>query len=388
MQYTERKKNNSFSFAALMLAFIFTVILGFVPMVSDMFATMLKPTFLVLCVLSPGYGFYRMKYEKWLIVLLIYLFLIYLVHMNSDPDISTYASMVLFGVFFLFAGLRAWTTREIKLFIHAIALACTFYSIVVLVYNSGLINIGDQHISFFGKTLNRNTCAFSVVPGAICASFLFLFSPKKGFRKPLYLFAMAVCCYTVIGLSCRSAFLSAISGIFLLVWEHSGRSHNKQSRWLNRMVFIVVTVIALYVLMAVLSGTNSERLFDYESTGRDDLWDAAVELIKAKPVFGGGFSYWSNSGKLMAPHNMFLFYMLIGGAVAGIILAFWMVNMVWECISTRNTIALAFSTEMIFHSISEGGLDYYAFIPLILTSILLHYSDCHRRSCAEILTAK
>ena len=127
--------------------------------------------------------------------------------------------------------------------------------------------------------------------------------------------------------------------------------------------------------MRVLEGTNSARLFNYSDSGRDDLWEDAMDLIRAKPVFGGGFDYWSRTGHVMSPHNTFFTIMLISGFIGGILLGMMILSMIKECIREQSVIALAFAMQMIFHSISEAGLDYYAYIPLILTSIVLRYSE-------------
>lgn len=365
------------SLPAISLSLVFMAIFGIVPILPGTLVTILKPLFIATCLLFGGYGYYRMGYEKWQVVLLAYLVLIFIANYVTDPCWNDFLSMVLFALFYLFAGLRIWTTREIRCFFYVLAICCSVYSLIVLFSNNGLFQIGgNQHIKYLSVTMNRNNCAFAVAPGAVSSVFIFLFDKKMELMKRAFCIgAIVICSFTIIALSCRSAFLSAASGVFLIVWAYYGNNTGRRTQIGKRLLFIGFILVSAYVLMLVLSGTNSARLFDYQESGRDGLWKDAWSLIQRKPIIGGGFNYWSKSGQLMGTHNTFLSIMLISGYIGGAFLTMWILSMMRECLRFRNAIALAFAMEMVCHSISESGLDYYAYVPLILTSILLRYSE-------------
>lgn len=373
------------SVSCFSLCFIMIVVLGFLPIVPNGIVKLLKPVFLILCVFVSGRGYYRIGFEKWLIILLIYLFIIWIVNLQVEKRINPYASMLLFALFYLCASLKIWNRAELRLIFNAVVFSCAVYSIVVLVSNHGLFRAGgSQHISYFSMTVNRNSSAFAVVPGAVASLMILFYGRNNGFLRTLYGTAFLVCIYTVVALACRSAFLAATTGVFLVVWQVTRENANQSQRIIRRTAFILFVLIVLFISISVLDGTNSARLFDYSSTGRDDLWESAWKLIKEKPIFGGGFGYWERSGQVMSPHNTFLNIMMISGYIGGCILGMLMLSLLFECLRVGNIIALAFAMELVFHSISEAGLDYYAYIPLVLTTVLLRYSEYQKRDISSI----
>lgn len=383
--HTYRQPGENISTPCVSLCFLIIVILGFLPVMPDRIVSLVKPVFLVLCVMFPGRGYYRFSFEKWLVILHIYLFGIWIANYQTNQSIRSYASMLLFALFFLFAGLRSWNRAEIRLLLYVLILSCTLHSVIAIYSNNGLLHdIGSQHISFLSKTLNRNSSAFAVTPGMICAIMMVFYGKKNPGIRAFYFLSALICFYAVVALACRSAFLSAVSGSFLVVWQATREHADAGRRFFRRIIFIVFVVALIFGGMSILEGTNSSRLFDYSDTGRNELWDVAWKLIKAKPVFGGGFDYWGRSGEYMSPHNTFLSIMLISGYIGGGILGLMMLSMLFECVKVRNFVALAFAMETVFHSISEAGLDYYAYIPLILTVILLRFSEYQHRDVSRI----
>lgn len=365
------------------LCVLFIVILGVLPLAPDSIVQLLKPVFIVLCLLPSRSGYYRLSFEKWLIILMIYLTLILFFFPGGTYG---YYSMLLFAVFFVVAAMRRWNPREIQWIITVVAFSCTVYAVVINYGNSGLLhNDGNQHISFLSESLNRNAAAFSVVPGALCAAILYFYSNHRTIARLSYAVAFMICFYTVIALSCRSAFLSVSTGTFLVIWQAAGKTKNKQ---FNRIALVLFSVILLFLLMRLLSGTNSSRLFDFSETGRDSQWETAERLIRAKPVFGGGFSYWVSSGQAMSTHNTFLTVMVTSGFVGGAILFIMMASMIIECLRAGAILSLAFAMEMIFHSISESGLDYYAYIPMLLATILLRYCESPHHSVETLFSSR
>lgn len=373
------------SVSCVFLCITLFAILGVLPIVPDIIVKVLKPIYILICIAFYGGGYYRIGFEKWLIFLLSYLLLILLTNIQGNGSISVYASMLLFAIFYFYAGLRIWNPLEIRTILKTVMLAGFVCAIITFFSNGGSFSVGNsQHIYFLSKIRNRNSAAFSIAPGTVTSILLF-FNEKKGVRSRMgYVAVFLVSYLMLIALSCRSAFLSATTGIFLIIWHAITVRVDTARRFFRRSLLLVFVYITLIVLMRVVEGTSSARLFDYSNSGRDDLWKEAIDLIRAKPVFGGGFDYWSRTGHVMSPHNTFFSIMLISGYIGGILLVMMIFSMINECLRQKSIFALAFAMQMFFHSISEAGLDYYAYIPLILTSIVLRYSEYQQSDYASI----
>lgn len=366
------------------LCAVLFLVLGIVPIIPEILVRLLKPFFLVICIIFPGLGYYRRGYEKYLVYLMIHLFFIWILNMSTFRGIGNYVSVLLFSLFFLIAGLRIWTPYEIRMILRTVAFAGVLCAVIILASNGTLFRAnGSQHLNFIRIVVNRNMIAFAIVPGTISSLLLCLFIKRNIVARIRYLFSYLFCFFTLTAISCRSAFLSAVTGSFLIIWERITQK-NTARRIFHRSLFLFFVYVVLLVSMKILEDTNSARLFDYSETGRDELWEEAVELIKAKPLLGGGFDYWERTGHKMSPHSTFLSITLISGIVGGIILGIMILALVLECLRVHSAIALAFAMEMIFHTITESGLDYYAYIPLILTSILLHYLEYQHKDLSSL----
>ena len=366
IEYEQHVSLPCLAFCALIFGIIATL-----PLLNDTFVQMLRPAFIVLCVLSNRTGYYRLSYEKILIALMIYL-LIPLLHDHSGAAVSSYISMVLFAIFFLLAGSNIWTKKEIRFVFWAAAISCTFYALILMYSNNYLWHLsGNQHISYLSRTVNRNPASFSVAPGLLCALFLFLFSDKNMFARITLVCSMVICGYTVIMLACRSAFVASFIGVVMMLWATSGNEANNSSRVLRRLLLIIVVFVGVQLLANLLSGTNSARIFDYSDTGREDIWERAWELIQDKPVLGGGFNYWAENGLAIGTHNTFITYMLISGFTGGAILTLFFLMFIRECAAGKHLIAMAFFMQTFMHSLSEAGLDYYAYFPLCFAAMIL-----------------
>lgn len=361
------------------------VILGVLPIVPDIMVKLLKPVYILISIAFYGRGYYRIGFEKWLFFLLAYLLLILLTNIQGTSSVSIYASMVLFALFYFYAGLRIWNPLEIRTILKTVMLAGFVSAIITFFSNGGSFSVGNsQHIYFLGRVINRNSAAFSIAPGTVISVLLLFYEKKSISSRAGSAVIFCVSYLMLIALSCRSAFLSATTGTFLIIWHAITARADTVRRFVRRSLFLVFVYITLIVVMRVLEGTNSARLFDYSDSGRDELWKDAIELIRAKPIFGGGFDYWTRTGHVMSPHNTFFTIMLISGYIGGILLGMMIISMINECLRQQSVIALAFAMQMFFHSISEAGLDYYAYIPLILTSLVLRYSEYQQRDLSTI----
>lgn len=381
-EYVNRKA----SLPCWTLCGVFALILGFLPALSGSVTQVLRPMFILICLVFMG-RYYRLHSEKWQIVLLVYWFITLMLNPLTASAIRSYIALLLFGFFFVFAASRAWTAREIRLIINTVAFATLFFLIVLIYSNDGIINKGDGvHISFFSFVCNRNSAAFGCVPGVLCAELGLLYGKGKKTKRLLYLITMIIGLYVIFGLACRSAFVSAAVGAALIIWQTTIDKGDYRKRFTSRAVIFVLVLIAFVSAYFLAQGTSSERLFDMDDdSGRSTLWDKAWELIDEKPILGGGFDYWGeNSGEELGTHNTLLTIMVMSGYVGGILFLLFMIAALCDLLKAGNLIPLAFFCELAMHSYTESGMDYYAYIPLILAFIIARYTEFQSKNISTL----
>lgn len=368
--YTDRN-GPGISMPCLVLCLIILLVLGFLPVLPGGLTIFFRPAFILICLLSSRGGIYRFGAEKWMLINLAYYVVIFFAFPITSSSFETVVSMELFGLFFILAASRPWSRHEIKLIIKTVAVACCICAVVVLYSNPSLLrSSGNQHINYLSAEINRNAMAFSVVPGVLCGAVFMLWGKKRLFGAA----ALILCSYTAFAIGCRSAFYALAIGVFLMFWEKCREMTDKDKRFSAKLGIIAVTIVILIIIFYVSSGTYSHRLFDpSDSSGRDKIWETAWELIHQKPVFGGGYDYWSDSGNTMGTHSTFLTIMLFSGYVGGALLAIFLIFVTFEVLKGHNLVPLAFATELFCHTYSEPGMDYYAYIPLILAYIFVRY---------------
>ena len=297
--------------------------------------------------------------------------------------------MVLYCGFFLCAVCRRWTKREIRFIFFIVSAAGLFAAVAALIENPNLRAMnGGAVLKILGGAKNRNAVAFSLVPAALCSAVMLEFNRQKTLLfRIFYLLVLLVTTYTTIATGGRSAGISAIGGIFLIVWEVTQHGRTANVQLTKKVLIILAALTALLVVLVLTKGTNSARLFNSvrDTNGREYLWEFAKELIRQKPVFGGGFAYWSSmGGPSLGTHNTVLNIMVLSGWVGAAFLAAVFLTVIFELWEKRNYALMAFLGEVVCHTYSESGLDYYAYLPLALTYILFSYMKYQQADLSSI----
>lgn len=384
------RQNNSIRFVSITLCAILFIILGMAAVTPSAVTQMLRPLFIVICMLSllKGIRLYRAKSTKWVILNLIYFTIILIFNTITTSALVTYISMALFLLFFLLAGSYTWTRREILLILFVVMLSCDFQAVILNICNPRLLySAGNQHVSFLGITTNRNPCAFALVPGTMSGLMVFKYYKRNNFLKLFGAFSCVLCFYTVFAIGCRSAFVSVVVGAFLILWQAEREKITKKERLQGELKLIIFTALAVLIMTLLVSGTYSERLFNYsDSSGREEIWEKAWTLIDAKPVFGGGYDYWNEADYNIGTHNSLVLILLYSGYVGGTLVTVMLLAVLIDCLRTNNLLPLAFFAETVCHTMTETSMDYYAYIPMILTLIMLKYIQTHKGGICELFS--
>ncbi len=302
-----------------MLCALYFVILAVLPLIPSQITRVLKPVFLIACVFSSCRRYPMPAAAKVQSVFLIYLFLVLVFHPLTPSAIETYISIFLFGAFFIFASMRVWNAREIRMLLDAVVCSGVIMSAVCIFSNDGLLHAsGAQHIHYLNTEMNRNPIAFGIALCALTAAAILMLHCPQRHRKHLSAAAFFLCSYSVFALGCRSAFLSYVGGMLVLLLDYICNSGNRRTRFARGVVILLLVVCAAAFALNISAGTYSERLFHMtDDSGRDAIWESARTLIREHPVFGGGYDVWNDVGPDMGTHNTFLLFSIYSGYVGG-----------------------------------------------------------------------
>lgn len=115
---------------------------------------------------------------------------------------------------------------------------------VCIFSNDGLLHAsGAQHIHYLNTEMNRNPIAFGIALCALTAAILMLHCPQRN-RKRLSAVAFLLCSYSVFALGCRSAFLSYVGGMLVLLLDYICNSGNRRTRFARGVVILLLVVCA------------------------------------------------------------------------------------------------------------------------------------------------
>lgn len=373
----QRLRDEELTAACMLLCLLLFLILGVLPIIPTGITKFYRPAFIFISAFSL-YRCYPFRSSRWQIVLGIYFFMIFICNLITKHATEAFVSHELFILFFILAAGRRWSRREINLILDTVIFSCDVQAVVALISNSLLLHAGSQqHINYLWIVANRNAVAFAIVPGAV-ASMLKLIFCKKGwktdFLRGYWIISLLLCTYDVFALGCRSAFYSLCLGIACIVWERVKRTRNPAEKIVQELMIIIMVLVGINILMRIASGAYSSRLFSLEDTGRKDIWENAMELIREKPLFGGGYDYWDEAGYRIGTHNTFITFLLEGGAIAAALAVFHLLFLSVEILGSGSIIPFAFLAETVMHMTTESSMDYYAYLPMIFCIILANYT--------------
>lgn len=382
---------NDYTFPCLVFCAIIIAIIGILQIIPSRITQLFRPIFIVSCIaFRRDYAYPMTRTAKTILVMILYLTIILISHDITRSAVKDYASMVLFLLFFVFSTQRVWEKSEIKLFINLFVFVSLACALLLLYKNTNLREMDvSSSLEYLGHQKNRNAVAFSLVPGALCSIICLTnidFS-KNHMLALLYLSATVICSFTIIATGARSAAMSLIVGAFFMLWDKAYIFLSFDLRVVRKIMVILFFLILLFLLYYFTLGTHSARIFEDfgNNNGRDPLWDFAYQLIRDKPVFGGGFNYWRDmGGDFLGTHNTYLTIMVISGWVGAILLTALFIFTIIDSFFFHSFISLGFLAEVVFHTYSESSLDYYAIFPFILSVVFSNYVGFSRKRVSDL----
>lgn len=239
--------------------------------------------------------------------------------------------------YYKFAGqliLCIWLTniriskKEHELIRWAFIISGVFYSAVVIQTCAFLGSSRYVHgdIMLFGATLDPNYIGIPLV----AAMALLLDNILRNKRRILSMAGYLIIAIAVIYTASRGNFLAMLIGGILILYFYF---RDRDIRLANRVILIVLVLVAAFMLVNMLSENFSEQWLRMTSTfdegsdnGRFELWEQSLNLWKGSPVFGVGLrGMYTAFG--MASHNTTIQVLTETGIIGAVLFIAFIVNL-------------------------------------------------------------
>ena len=373
------------SFESVFIGFVFFVVLSqfLVYTGSEKLSQPLRPLIvLILTVQVVRRGRLRLPVCSVALAMSVYLFLVWFFLYPDGGSLSQYLILIFyFMMLFSVAGFP-WKRRELQFIIYATFIA-TFVCAVVFFLSNNMTDFSEHMYYFMGKEVNRNKNAYAFAFGIILGRFYLAYG--RGRNKIFILLMVLFEGYCLIYSQCRGAFIGVFLVICIIALNKASNMRRNNNPYLifYIILFILVCIAGYYLIKnsAVSRLVNSENL-----SGRDEGIEHALRLFREAPllgkIFGNGINYESTHTEGIGVHFVYLTYLLESG-IAGatmIILIF-----VQAARNIRGEIQWALFAVALSRTFFEG-MDYYIFIPLILSICISSYERIYGRSSKELFS--
>lgn len=303
----------------------------------------------------------------------IYAGLIILLNTISSESISAGVSTSLyFLMFFVITG-TPWSKKELRIIIFSVFAGAFACAVAMMLSNDMTdFNVGASGgVELLGMTVNRNKNAYAFAVGTIIGM-IYLFKGKN-IPKIITMIMLAVIGYCLMYSQCRGAFFCTIAAVCVMVGLSLLKiwSHDQGKALAYGILFILFCILSYYIL----KNSALSRLVDGESTsGRDGGIEYAFTLFKGsgvfEQIFGSGYMFEAENTTVRS-HFVFTDYLLSMGIIGASLTVFMFIG---ACKHIKGRYSYAFFAIAALRCFFEL-LDYYIYIPLMLSVIIYHYSN-------------
>ena len=373
------------SFESIFVAFVFFVVLSqFILYAgSETLSQPLRPLIvLILTVQVVRRGRLRLPVCSVALAMSVYQFLIWFLLYPNGGDLRQYLILIFyFMMLFSVAGFP-WKRRELQVIIYA-AFIATFVCAVVFFFSNNMTDFSQHEFHFLGTKVNRNKNAYAFAFGIILGrSYL---AHGKGRNRLLILLIMLFEGYCLIYSQCRGAFIGLLIAMCVIVWNKVKRMHRNNNPYvIFYILFFALLCVAGYFLIKY---SAVSRLVDSDNlSGRDESIEHALLLFREAPlagkIFGNGIDYEAAHTEGIGVHFVYLTYLLEAGIVGASMIVLIFVQAARNIRGEIQWTLFAFALSRTFFE----GMDYYIFIPLILSICISNYERIYGRSGKELFS--
>ena len=380
-----RNVTDRLSFESVFVAFVFFVVLSqFILYAgSETLSQPFRPLIvLILTVQVIRRGRIRLPVCTVALAMAVYQCIIWFMLYPDGGGFGQYLVLIFyFMMLFSVAGFP-WKRRELQFIIY-VAFLATFVCAVVFCLSNNMADFSQHEYLFLGKHVNRNKNAYAFAFGIILGRSYLAYG--RGRNRLLIFLMMVLEGYCLLYSQCRGAFIGALIAMTLIAWNRAGgmKKHNNPYLLFYIMLFVLIVVASYYLIKysAVSRLVDSDNL-----SGRDDGMEHALFLFRQSPfigkIFGNGIAYESNNTVGIGAHFVYLTYLLESGIIGVIILLLFFIQ---AARGIKGEIAWSLYAFALSRTLFEG-MDYYIFIPLILSICISNYERLFNRSGKELFS--
>lgn len=379
--------SETISFESIFVAFVFFAVLsqflltGELEGISQPFRPLI---ILILTVQVVRRGSLYLPVRNVAVVMSVYQLILWFFLYPNGGAIRLYLVVILFFMMLYSVSGFPWNRRELKLIIYACFIA-TFICALIFFFSNDMLDFSVHDMRFMGTIVNRNKNAYAFAFGVVLGRFCLAYGKDQ---NRLLIFLMILLeVYCLLYSQCRGAFggVCIAAGVVALFRILQMRKSNNPY-----LIFYILTIIAISILAYILIKNSAfSRLVDSESmSGRDEAMNHARELFRQASlfgkIFGNGMLYEESNTVGAGVHFVYLTYLLEAGIIGTILLILIFVTAVRSIHGEFSWTLFIFALSRTFFE----GMDYYIFIPLILSICITNYERLFNRPWSELLSRR
>ena len=378
--------NRTLPFSCVLVAAVFflvlsqAIIIRFPPVFTQVFRPAIV-FFLLIRMVQRGQ--LEFPARRTALIAAIYCILVLLLNpINSDEIMSGLTTSLYLLMFVAVTGI-AWNKRESSFIVEAVFWG-TFVCAVAVMLSNDITNLHtgvDGDIYIFGVPMNRNKNAYAFAIGVVLG--IVFMARNRGLKRLLFTLMTGMMGFCLMYSQCRGAFLCTSLGIFTLIGVELLKLRRRNSA--KAFMYAILVVISCIVAYYLIKNSQFSRLIDGESTSGRDIgikhaWQLFLNSDLFGKIFGNGFGYEEAHSDTIGAHLVYATFLVSSGLVGCMLIILMFVK---TFARIKGAVPYALFAVALSRTFFEG-LDYYIYIPLILSVISYNYMRLSGRTAYEL----
>ena len=377
------------SFSCYVISAVFFAVLSqFLVLRAENITPLFRPI-IVFCafILFTQRGYLSNSITRIAFIAAVYELTVFLFELITGEDMNEVvragSATVLYLLMCAFACAVPWNGRELRVILLSVFFGC-FVCAIVFAFSNNLADVHYSSLDMLGVAVNRNKNAYAFALGTLLG-IIFLARLQKTSRRFIVLGMTAIMGYCVLYSQCRGAFFCLVLSVFVLV---IGKSLEiLRERGPVYLVYVFLFLAGCVIVYYLLKNSEMSRLVDAESTsGRDEgienAWKLFLDSNFTGKLFGNGFQYERNHSASIGAHLVYATFLVSSGIIGTTLISLMFLSGIKNI---RTMIPLSLLVFAFMRTFFEG-LDYYNYIPFIVSVIIYHYQKYYGRSVNGLLS--
>lgn len=263
-------------------------------------------------------------------ILMIEILLIFISLINNLPIVDIIKNSI--QAIILCMMIEIFARKDLKRLFLALTIIFNILILIdflfVVLYPNG-IRVGLYNIWFFGA---KNGHITFILPAIFCNYiYTFILTERKKATILQFLFLLTISFYILYTVQSSTSIIVVLSLIFLMFFSNNKLYSKISMRFISLVYLLLVIGIIVFQVQNNFAGFFQNVLEkDVTFTGRTEIWDKTMDLIKKQPIIGYGAENSDlriiklNNISALNAHNMILEIMYEGGILLTLVfVCFW-----------------------------------------------------------------